>query len=201
MCWERGAAFGHSLWTLWSHCTLYELETGCGWCESPAEPSAPLTVRTEKLGTVTYTFTWNAVYTHSAIKASGKKKDVRVVSSSLLSLLRPEHAASCLRWATFGLMRCRKLLLALLVQVTVESFCFVDFAFVCTTRVHGQVDESAVGGWIPSLLESYDHSGGEEAARVQTQAAVFWERRTQIAGSLGNQPEGTGGCKNNQILI
>lgn len=99
------------------------------------------------------------------------------------------------------LMRCRKLLLTLLVQVTVESFCFVDFAFVCTTRVHGQVDESAVGGWIPSLLESYDHSGGEEAARVQTQAAVFWERRTQIAGSLWNQPEGTGGCKNNQILI
>lgn len=70
-------------------------------------------------------------------------------------------------------MRCRKLLLTLLVQVTVESFCFVDFAFVCTTRVHGQVDESAVGGRIPSLLESYDHSGGEEAARVQTQAAVF----------------------------
>lgn len=110
------------------------------------------------------------MYTHSAIKASGKKKDVRVVSSSLLSLPRPEHVAS---EVTSGLMRCRKLLLTLLVQVTCESFCFVDFAFVCTTRVHGQVSESAVGGWIPCLLESYDHSGGEEAARIQTQAAVF----------------------------
>lgn len=46
-------------------------------------------------------------------------------------------------------------------------------------------------GWVPSLLPSYDHSGGEEAAGLQTQVAALekGERKSQEVSKI--TPEGT----------
>ena len=114
---ETGAVFGHLLWTLCSHCTLYELEKfvdslslSCTIC------SAHGTTKTGKhrcIGimwwaehetTVTYTFTWNAVYTHSAIKQQNNEwnKGCACRSSSLLFTLKPAvpHTGYDILWNT-----------------------------------------------------------------------------------------------------
>lgn len=108
---------------------------------------------------------------------------------------------------TFGIIKCRKMRCCCCCCCSLYGVCPVCAALhsfmvllisaqrcVFGPCVHGKVNESAVGGWITSLLACYDHSGGEEAAGLQTQTAVLWERRAQISGSLGSQPKRTGRC-------
>lgn len=161
-----------------------------------------------ELNVLINTFTWNAVYTQSAIK---KTKNHRVQTRSCVSFLSPAFTSvivSHVVWfypITFGIIRCRKMCCCCCcslygvcpVCAALHSFMVLLISAqrcVFGPCVHGKVNESAVGGWITSLLACYDHSGGEEAAGLQTQTAVLWERRAQISGSLGSQPKRTGRC-------
>ena len=124
---------------------------------------------------VTNTSTWNAVYTLPAIKDKTFEwtSGCACHSFSLLSFLSPWiHSGPCGR-PTFGIMRCHKL-----PNCCSLSLCcwmcgpFVLFHWLSFFLRHlvSMANNSTVRSWISSLLASHDHSGVEEAARLQTQA-------------------------------
>lgn len=62
----------------------------------------------------------------------------------------------------------------------------------CPNSNHGPGHDSAVGLWLPSLLEGDDRPGGEGLRWLQPETSVVWQNGAQISTSAGPQSQGTG---------